>query len=192
MARKSSSKISPIVGIIVFMALVVSVPVTLWSFSNTSTETRSSAATTTCSANGGSCYKYECPSTGGYFTISGSCSISDSACCTNKLAAPTGLESTQWYCKYGDPLVEHDGANFWWKAVPYAEGYTLYHRIYSNVYKYSYKAVWVGNSTQKLIGDIYTNLNGRRIEWYVKAQKGTVTSTSVTKTTPAAFRSCPQ
>lgn len=194
MAKKSFNQRNPAFKWVFLFAVIAAIPLTLYSFNNTSTEIRSNAATTaTCTTNGGACYKYSCPTTGGYFEISGTCgAMTDSACCTNKLTVPSGLGSSQWYCKYGTPIVEHDSANFWWNAVPNATSYTLFYRVYSSVYSYSYTAVNLGNTTNYLKSDIYKNLNGRHIQWYVRASRGTVSSTSSPTTTPTAFESCPQ
>lgn len=193
MAKMSFLQRFPHAGIIMVLAVVFAIPLTLWSFNNASTQTQEHAQTVsyTCTGNGGTCYKYSCPS--GNALIAGTCgAMADSACCISKLSAPTGLQSKQWYCKYGTPLTEHDTANFWWSPVKNATSYILYYRIYSNIYNYAYKSVSVGNTTQKLIDNIYTNLNGRHIQWYVRANNSPLTSISPTTTTPTAFVSCPQ
>ncbi|HYM65552.1 MAG TPA: hypothetical protein VES68_03660 [Candidatus Sulfotelmatobacter sp.] len=192
MAYKSFNQRFPAFKWVLFLATTFTLILTVFAVQNVSTNYQQHAqvAYPTCSQAGGGCYKYQCPS-GGYFPIPGTCAIGDAECCTT-LKAPSGLDSAQWWCKYGSPIVEHDSANFWWNSVKYATGYTLYYRIYSNVYNYVYKAVNVGASTNKLMPDIYKNLNGRRIQWYVKAYNSSVTgSASSVVTTPSGFPSCP-
>lgn len=149
--------------------------------------------TNTCATNGGACYKYSCPTTGNTVLIPGTCgTMTDSACCTTKtLAKPTGLSSVVWYCKFGTPIVEHDTVNLTWKPVPYATGYTVYHRLY-NVGDYVAKNL-SGNSNYTYMYNT-TLLNGRRVQWYVVAKNSysLASSRSDTVTTPAAFESCPQ
>lgn len=195
MTKKSFNQKNPAFKWVFLFAVVAAIPLTLYSFNSISTETRSDAATytSTCGTNGGGCYKYNCPTSGGYFQISGTCgAMTDAACCANKLAAPTGLNSSQWYCKFGTPTVEHDDANFWWDKVPNATSYTIFYRIYSSVYNYTYNSVPIGNQTSYLKPDIYKNLNGRHIQWYVRAYRGSLSSTSSVKITPTAFLSCPR
>lgn len=197
MAKKSFNERVPAFKYIFLFALVVSVPLTMWSLSSAPTETRSSAATVaaTCTSTyGAACYKYSCPTTGGYFEVTGSCgSMTDSACCTAKLATPSKPEAKQWYCSFGTPVVEHDSIGMSWNKVPYATSYTVYHRIYTSDNRYAYKALAVGNQTSYIYNG-YTKLNGRHIQLYVVAYRGSVKSANspVKITDSPIFESCPQ
>lgn len=183
----------PHFGKILFLALVLSLGISVWSVQKAPTNTQQEAATTTCSisSNGGECYKYNCPT--GYASISGTCGvIADSACCTSKvLAKPTNLKSYASYCKSGSPIVEYDIINFNWDPVKYAIRYTLYHRIYNSGNAYSTISLSGYSNTTYLLSNKYKNLNGRRIQWYVKAANDYGSNISSTYTTPYAYASCP-
>lgn len=190
MSKNSSGRL-PHFGKVLFLALVISLGVSVWSVQNAPTNTKQEAATTTCTSNGGVCYKYSCPS--GMLSTGGSCgNIADSACCTSKtLATPTGVKSYAWYCKFGDPLVEYDSINFNWDPVKYASRYTIYHRIYNS--GSSYKTINIsGYDKTAYLYEEYKNLNGRRVQWYLKASNDYGSSISSVYTTPYAFLSCPQ
>lgn len=198
MAKKSFNQRNPAFKWVFLFAVVISIPITLYSFNNTPTEIRSNAATTppkTCSEVKGSCFKYSCPTTGGYFKADATCSpMIDTVCCKNTLDIPIGLDGRAWYCIFGSPPIEHDTAKFLWKAVPNASSYTIFYRPYSSDGRYNYKSYPVGNTTYKIIDSIYTGtqLNKRAIQWYVKAYRGSVSSTSSPKTTNVPYESCPQ
>lgn len=192
MAKTSFLQRFPHAGIIMVFAIVLAIPLTVWSLNNVSTQTEQQAqSTSTCTSNGGVCYKYWCPN--GMAKIQGTCgALADPACCTGTLSAPTGVKAYSWYCNING--VEHDTINFNWSKVTYANQYVIHHRIYSTDNRYSYNTITVNGASS--VNYLYNtkNLNGRRIQWYLTAKNtySGYSSKSSTQTTPAAFLSCPQ
>lgn len=190
MAYRSFNQRFPAFKWLLLLAITLTLGLTVWSVQNVSTQTQQHAATAyTCGSNGGACYKYACPS--GATLMSGTCgAMADSACCAMQPPTPTGLKSNSWYCKFGSPIVEYDTINFNWGATQYATNYTLYWRIYSTTNAYTYNAVSLSgyNNTTYLLNT--KSLNGRHLQWYIKAANAYYSSKSSTYTTPTAFLSC--
>lgn len=145
-------------------------------------------AAATCSAVGGGCYKYSCPSSGGYFSIAGTCTISDSVCCT-KIAVATGLTAEVHNCGKDAKGNEVDIVTFSWNPVKYATRYILYYRVYSSNpgVAYAWKIVPLsGNiNTEYSKTETSLHLNGRAVQWFVfAANVSSSSNTNYRYTTP--------
>jgi hypothetical protein len=181
-AKKYNKNHYPKLRWVLLLALAISIPVTIWTFNTAPTETRSNAATLACGTAGGACYKYSCPS--GYFSISGTCgSMADSECCTNKLAKPKGLTTDELKCIVSG--TEYDLFHFHWNKVPYATSYTVYYKIYGAS---SYNSKSTTNTDLAITS--YKNLNGRNLQWKVKATRGSISSTSDVYYTDPPVKDC--
>ena len=193
MAYKSFNQRFPAFKWVLLFAILLSIPLTVWSLNNVSTQYQQNATILTCGSSYGTCYKYSCPS--GYTSISGTCGLmADSACCLAPLSgSPIGLVAYSSYCKTS--TKEYDTINFNWlqylKSTG-ATGYTLYHRIYTTNNSYSYIPIVINGLSNSQYLYTTSSLNGRRIQWYVVAQNQYYTSPkSSILTTPAATASCP-
>lgn len=180
MAKKISfSERFPLAGIFLVIAIALAIPLTTWSLNNVSTQTEQHAATATCTSTyGASCYKYSCPS--GYISVSGTCGLmTDSACCTNKLPAATGLNTNITYCSTNNDYL----FTFTWNRVPNATSYKVYYKINGSS-SYSYRSTTYTSLTldnQKDLGGKFKS--GNYFLWYVRAANGSIYSLSTVMST---------
>lgn len=87
MAYRSFNQRFPKFKWILFLAILITLPLTVFSVQKVSTSTEQHAASATCTASGGTCYKYSCPN--GYAGISGTCGATrDAECCYRLRVAP--------------------------------------------------------------------------------------------------------
>lgn len=121
----------------------------------------------TCTTNGGTCYKYSCPS--GYVSLSGTCgTMTDSACCAATVtSAPTNLSSAYSACTVTTSTFT---ASIYlsWGSVSRATGYNVYY------YDYNTSTGEKVSSWSKKVTGTSTNITGisigrgLRFFWYVK------------------------
>ena len=197
MAYRSLNQRFPKLKWVLLLAVLITLPLTVFSVQKVSTSTEQHAAveaattTTTCAQLGGGCFYGQCSN--GYFQVQGTSSSicnpnGNYVCCTNKLSKPTGLKAYSSYCKRSG--TEYDTINFNWSHVRNATSYTLYYRVYASGTSYTAVNISGYYNTAYLLTR-YKNLNGRHIQWYIKASNGYTSSTSDILTTPTAIASCP-
>lgn len=219
MAYKSFNQRFPKFKWVLFLAVLITLPLTVFSVQKVSTSTEQHAAACvsagqvcgdamaadccaglSCSAfNRGTCVTNAyCSTENNRDCIYGCTPTSSGGNCKSapKLAAPTGLKSYSSYCKISG--VEYDTINFNWNAVNNATAYTLYHRIYTTKYSTgdlsSYTSVTRSGNSNTLYLYSTKSLNGRRLQWLVVASNSSlgIKSQSGALQTPASHISCPQ
>jgi len=159
----------PNFGIFFVIAIALAIPLTTWSLNNVSTNTQQHAQTATCTARGGTCYKYNCP-TSGYLLTSGTCGLmTDSACCLPKItSAPSGLTNISYTCKLysGDPPSGGASVKVKWNSVSHANQYIVYWQIQNS-------SGGVVGSDNKTVSGLSTTISASvlipgKFFWYVK------------------------
>ena len=168
----------PFAGVFFVIAVALAVPLTVWSLNHAPTQTKQQAAGYTCGANN---QKPTCPAGYACSYIQGNPTFGGT-CYT--LAVPTGLHTDAKICKPGNG-TEYDLLDFNWKAVSGALTYRVYYKVYGTS-TYSYK----DTTSSELVVASYKNLNGRHIQWYVRASSGTAYSVSSVYVTSTPTPDC--
>ena len=202
MAKSAFQKRFPYGRLFLLVAILIALPIVLWSVQKAPTQTQEHAAAATCATYGGTCFYGQC--SGSNFPVQGvSSSICNSngyyVCCAGKLLAATGLKDYSSYCTPANSSTESDLINFNWNRVRSADKYILYYKLYGNDSKgnpYPTHSLSVAQDTQSVIAALVkmTNNHGRNVQWWVKALKNyypSATSTSAKKTTLTAHEFCP-
>jgi hypothetical protein len=191
MAKNNASRLFPHFKLVLFIATLLVLPLIVFSANQRTNIQQHASETSSCTTLGGSCFYGQCSN--GYFPVQGSTLTSCNSngfyvCCTNKLSTPTGLKAYSSYC--GKSPNEYDTINFNWNHVRNATSYTLYYRIYASGRSYTAVVRSGYDNTNYLLAKL-KNLNGRRIQWYVKASNSYTSTSSKPITTPRSIASCP-
>lgn len=160
--RSSFSVRFPHFGKILFLALIISLGITVYSFQNAPTNLKQEAATS-CSSIGGGCVSYGRDCASGYTSTNYYCS-SGVCCLPTVTSAPANLSASYNSCiLYGETFTVNIYLS--WGSVSNATNYSVhwYDTVYGKLVGQNSKLV-TGTSTS-----IYPSIpTGGRFYWYVK------------------------
>ena len=106
-----------------FLAVLIALPLTVFSVQKVPTSTQQHASGATCSSVGGGCVTYGKDCASGYTNPSYLCS--GGVCCAPAPSTPTGLSASS-NCHYYPNTLDAAYFNFHWKSLPFVTKYNIY------------------------------------------------------------------